>query len=190
MGALLGRLIWIAALGALLFAIPARAAPYDDALARFAADSFADTEAGIEGVAASGNPLAVQVIEALQDARLAFDPQTRKVYIKDGSRLIDAATGQPVTEPAELTTVRINNRLRRAIEAALGGLTLLAPDPAKRLDAARAVLKSRDVAALPTLETAIGKETNPRVKAALTEARAAVVLYSADAKEADKLDAI
>src|SRR5262249_42638027 len=80
--------------------------------------------------------------------------------------------------------------LRRAIEAALGGLTLLAPDPGKRMEAARAVLKSRDAAALPTLETAIGKETNPRVKAALTEARAAVVLYSADAKEADKLDAI
>jgi urea transport system permease protein len=190
MGALFGRLIFIAALGALLFAAPARAAPYDDALARFAADSFADTEAGIEGVAASGNPLAVPVIEALQNARLAFDPQTRKVYIRGGQRLIDAANGQPAAEPAELKTVRINNRLRRAIEAALGGLTLLAADPAKRMEAARAVLKSRDAATLPTLETAIGKEANPRVKHALTEARAAVVLYSADAKEADKLDAI
>src|SRR5262245_22085285 len=99
MGALFGRLILIAALGALLFAIPARAAPYDDALARFTADSFSDTEAGIEGVAASGNPLAVQVIEALQNAQLAYDPQTKKVYIREGQRLIDAATGQPATAP-------------------------------------------------------------------------------------------
>ena len=190
MGASFGRLLFIVAFGALLLAIPARAAPYDEALARFAADSFSDTEAGIEGVAASGNPLAVQVIEALQDARLAYDPQTRKVYIRDGRQLLDAATGQPATEPTDLTTVRINNRLRRVIEAALGGLTLLAPDPAKRFEAARAVLKSRDASALPVLEAAIANETNAKVKRALAQARAAVLLYSGEAKEADKLDAV
>ena len=50
--------------------------------------------------------------------------------------------------PSDLKQVRINNRLRRAIEAAIGGLTLLSPDPKKRLEAAQAVFKSRD-AALP-----------------------------------------
>ncbi len=39
---------------------------------------------------------------------------------------------------------------------------------------------------MPRLE----KETDPRIKQALTEARAAVILFSDDASEADKLDAV
>ena len=38
--------------------------------------------------------------------------------------------------PDGASEVRLNNRLRRTVEAALGGLTLLSPDPAKRLAAA------------------------------------------------------
>ena len=86
--------------------------------------------------------------------------------------------------------VRLNNRVRRTVEAALGGLTLLAPDPAKRLEAAQAVFKSRDPAALPALDAALAKETDAKVKQALLAARASVILTMADAKEADKLDAI
>ena len=86
--------------------------------------------------------------------------------------------------------MRVNNRLRRAIEAALGSLTLLSPDPAKRFEAAKAVFKSKDASMLATLEAAIGKETDARVKKALEEARAAIVLGKPDAKEADRLAAI
>ena len=77
--------------------------------------------------------------------------------------------------------MRLNNRLRRSVEAALGGLTLLAADPAKRYEAAQAVFKSRDASALPTLDAALAKETDSRVKRALNEARAAVILFQADA---------
>jgi urea transport system permease protein len=66
----------------------------------------------------------------------------------------------------------------------------MAPDPGKRLEAARAVFKSRDANALPALDQAIAKETDPRVKQALIEARAAVVLYLDSASEADKIAAI
>src|SRR5262249_3098247 len=83
-----------------------------------------------------------------------------------------------------------NNRLRGIVQAALGSLTLMAADPAKRLEAAQAVFKSRDANALPALDQAIAKETDARVKRALIEARAAVILYLESASEADKLDAI
>src|SRR5262245_51021585 len=74
---------------------------YDEALARFAGDSFSDTEAGITGVAASGNPLAARIIEALQDGRLLFNADEKKVYVREASgRHIDAATGQAVTGAA------------------------------------------------------------------------------------------
>jgi urea transport system permease protein len=170
----------------------ARAQDYDAALAGFAKDSFGDTETAINAVAASGNPLAAPVIEALQDGRLLFDPDDKKIYIRQKTGpMLDAATGQPVASaPAGLKPVRLNNRMRRAIDAALGGLTLLAPEAGKRFDAAQAVFKSRDAALLKTLDAAIAKETDTRVRRALTEARAAVVLYSADASEADKLAAV
>ena len=46
---------------------------------------------------------------------------------------MDAATGAAVAAiPDGAGAVRLNNRLRRTVEAALGGLTLLSPDPAKR----------------------------------------------------------
>jgi urea transport system permease protein len=184
----------VCALG-VLAALPmgARAGPYEDALGRFANDSFDETIEGINAVAASGNPLAAQVIGALQEGRLLFSAESKRVFIRERSdRLIDAATGEPMvgSAPADLAPVRLNNRLRRIVEAALGGLTLMAPDPGKRLEAAQAVLKSKDANALPALDQAIAKETDARVKRALVDARAAVVLYRDDASEEDKIDAI
>src|SRR5437588_11481357 len=170
-----------------------RAQDFDAAIAGFAADSYSDTEKAIEATAASGNPRAAVVISALQDGRLLFSPGTRKVFIKtESAALLDAASGVPAAgeNAADLKPVRINNRLRRAIEAALGGLTLLAPDPAKRFEAAQAVFRSRDAAALPTLESAIAKETEPGVKRALMEARAAVILHMSTAQAADQTEAV
>ena len=76
----------------------ARAGPYEDALLRFTADSFGETIEGINGVVASGNPLAATVVGALQEGRLLFSAQSKRVFIKDPSdRLIDAATGQQIS---------------------------------------------------------------------------------------------
>ena len=185
----------VCALGVLAAVMTAaRAGSYEDGLLRFTADSFDDTIEGINAVATSGNPLAASVIGALQEGRLLFSADSKRVFIREApsDRLIDAATGEPVagSTPSDLAPVRLNNRLRRIVEAALGGLTLMAPDPGKRFEAAQAVLKSKDANALPALEQAIAKESDAQVKQALTEARAAVVLYLDNAPDADKIDAI
>jgi urea transport system permease protein len=185
----------VCALGVLAAVMTAaRAGSYEDGLLRFTADSFDDTIEGINAVATSGNPLAASVIGALQEGRLLFSADSKRVFIREtpSDRLIDAATGEPVagSTPSDLAPVRLNNRLRRIIEAALGGLTLMAPDPGKRFEAAQAVLKSKDANALPALEQAIAKESDAQLKQALTEARAAVVLYLDNAPDADKIDAI
>ena len=189
----------VLAIGVLVFGLlaaltaGAQAGPYEDALARFSADSFDETIEGINGVVTSGNALAAPVITALQDGRLLFSAESKRIFIRDRSdQLIDAATGEPIagSPPADLSPVRLNNRLRRIVEAALGGLTLMAPDPGKRLEAAQAVLRSKDANALPALDQAIAKETDARVKQALIEARAAVVLYLDTASDADKIEAI
>src|SRR5262252_6310708 len=187
---------WLAALLAIALAFaaaPLRAAGLEEALAHFATDDYGEIEEGITAVAASGDPRAASIIEALQDGRLLYSAERKKVYYRDVSgTLFDAVTAAAITggEPADIDTVEINNRLRRAIDAALGGLTLMSPDRAKRYDAAQAVFKSHEANVLPAIEAAIGKETDAGIKRTLNEARAAIILNSEDASEADKLAAV
>jgi urea transport system permease protein len=175
---------------------PAKEAPaltgLAGALAHFLEDDYAETDAGITEVAASGDPRAAAIIEALQDGRLSYSSEQKKVFFKDSAgKLFDALTGVAArAEPADLSDVQISNRVRRSIDAALGGLRLQARDPDRRFEAAQAVFKSREQSALAALDAALAKETDPRVKQALTEAHAAVVLYSDDASEVDKLSAV
>jgi urea transport system permease protein len=178
--------------GTLIAAPTTQAQDLESALAGFTTDSFSDTDTAVAAIAKSGNPLAIPLVEALQDGRLLFSAQQKRVYFRDkAGAVLDAATGKPASAaPGDLSPVRINNRVRRAIDAALGGLTLLSPDPARRLDAARAVFKSKDANALGALDTAIKQETNPTIRRALIEARAAVILFKPDASEADKIEAI
>jgi urea transport system permease protein len=174
------------------FALPALAGPFEDAVAKFANDEFSDTDEAVGAVAISGNPLAFPIISALQDGRLSADPETKKVFVTgtDG-KIIDAATGAAVASlPDGAAAVRLNNRLRRTVEAALGGLTLLSPDPAKRIAAAQSVFKTHDESMLPVVDGALARETNKAAKAAFTEARAAILLYKSDATDVEKLEAI
>ncbi len=173
-------------------ALPAFAGPFEDAVVKFANDDFSDTDEAIGVVAGSGNPLAFPIINALQDGRLMADPDTKKVYVTgtDG-KSIDAATGEPVASvPDGASAVRLNNRLRRSVDAALGGLTLMSPDIATRIQAAQSVFKSHEESALPAVESALAKETSRTAKIALGEARAAIHLYKSDASEVDKLEAV
>ena len=174
------------------FALPAFAGPFEDAVAKFATDDFSDTEEAIGVVAASGSPLAYPIISALQDERLMFDADSKKVYIKEtDGKAIDAATGAPVDAiPDGASEVRLNNRLRRTVEAALGGLTLLSPDVETRISAAKSVFKSHEESALPAVESALAKETDTTAKVALGEARAAILLFKSDANEVEKLKAV
>ncbi len=171
----------------------AHAASLDDAVAHFSADDFDETITGIGEVAASGSPRAAIILQALQDGQLMFSAEKKAVFIQDdASKLTDAVSGQPVSgdPPADLDNVRVNNRIRGALAAALGGLSLFSADPNKRLEAAQAVFKSREATILPTLESAIAKEQDPRIKRVLLQARAAIALNSPDTSEADRLAAI
>jgi urea transport system permease protein len=173
-------------------AVPALAGPFEDAVAKFANDEFSDTEEAVGVLATGGNPLAYTIISALQDGRLMADPDTKKVYVTqpDGKN-IDAATGAPVASvPDSAAAVRLNNRLRRTVEAALGALTLSSPDPDKRIAAAQSVFKTHDETMLPVIDGALKKETNKAARLAFTEARAAILLFKEDATDAEKLEAI
>ncbi|NVN87620.1 MAG: urea ABC transporter permease subunit UrtB [Rhodopseudomonas sp.] len=183
------------ALAGLLIAastLPSLAGPFEDAVGQFANDSFADTEAAVGALASGGNPLALAVISALQDGRLLADPATKQVFIKQADgKIVDANTGASVADvPAQLAAVRLNNRLRRVVDAAMGGLTLVSPDLAKRIQAAQSVFKTHDATMLPLVDGALKKETNAAAKLAFSEARAAILLFKPDASDVEKLEAI
>lgn len=184
--------LWRMVLAALFIGFlagPLYAGPLEDALAKLSADKFDQTEVGIADVVASGAPQSAAVIEAMGDNRLLFKPGAIAIKTKDG-QLIDAATMQPVADDFGYKPVRLNNRVRRALEAAVGATTLMSPDPAVRLSAAEAVFKSRDASALPALDAAFGKEQNAKIKKALAEARAAVILTKSDATDSEKVAAV
>ena len=188
------RIVALVFVVGLLFAgaTAAHAGAYEDALVGFTTDSFGDTADAIDALAVSGDPRTGPLLEALKDQRLLYSTEARRVFIKDPSdKLADAATGEPVaTPPSDIDNVRLNNRVRGMLDAALGSLTLMAKEPSRRFDAAQAVFKSRDSTALVNIDKALDKETDPRVKRALAEARAAIILYSGDSSAEDKIAAI
>ncbi len=181
------------ALCAMMFASLAMADALDDTLAKFTTDKFPDTQAAIGELIASGAPIAPKLFDALAEGRLLFDSDENKLYVSDGAdNLVDARTGEKanVDSPDDLKKVRVNNAVRAALETARGSMSLMVPDPKARIDAAETIFKSRDPASLPQLDAAIAAEKTARVKQALAEARAAIIVMQSDAPEADRLAAV
>ena len=169
-----------------------RADPGDDALSHIATDKFGPIEAAVGEIAASGLPTAPALLEALGTSRLLYDAD-RNVYYQDAAgTLLLARTGAKAedVDATALKKVRLNNAIRAALAAAQGSMTLLSPDPAKRLKAAESVFKSRDVAMLGVIDTALARETDPKAKKAFTEARAALLLGLPETAEAEQLRAV
>ena len=152
--------------------------------------SYDDLRHGVEELATSGDPTVATALDALTAGRLLVDTN-KGVFIRAANGAItDAITGQPASvDAAALRPIRLNNAVRRAIEAALGNLRLFSPDAAIRKDAAEAVFKARDAAALPALDRAIASEKDSSIRLVMQQARAAAIL-AGNAPEADRLAAV
>jgi len=162
----------------------------DEAFTRLGADSYSDTSRAIEILVTTAHPNAALIVEALGEGRLLAGPGGVVVKTTAGG-FVDARTGQALpAAPDGLSPVRQNNSVRRAVQAALGGLGLLNPDPGKRVAAAEAVFKSRDANLLPIVEAAIGKEKDPKALAALRQAQAAIIITKPDAQSLDRIAAV
>ena len=170
----------------------ARAAERAQLFASFATENFNEIDNAVSALAASGDEKAQTLLSALADRRLFYSPADKHIVLKDESgKSLDALTGAALAAfPGGLKPVRINNRVRATIDAALGSLTLMAADPAKRREAAETEFKSRNATSLGAIETALAKEADPTVKRAMQEARAALVIGKADATQDERLDAV
>ena len=146
-----------------------------------------DTKAAaVESLAAGGHERALPILEAYLDGRLFQVKADDRLVIGEeegrGYRIFDAVTGEAAGElgKRKLRKVRINNRLRQVVKAALGGLTLGSADPAARMRAADAVFRSAPAEMIAPLEAALAKEQDARVAERITRALAATRLVNAE----------
>jgi urea transport system permease protein len=175
---------------ALFFLLAPIAGYADDATDALAGQNFDDIRRGVEALGVSGNPRAPAILGAMQDGRL-FVHADKALLIRtlDGAWL-DARTGATASDVGSVRPVRVNNAVRRSVNAALGALRLFDADATTRATAAEAVFKSRDPAGLPALTRAIAAEKDTGVKRTMEQARAAALLAAGDAPEADRLAAV
>ena len=179
----------VALLAALLLMLSlgnaARAADIEDAVNALASASFDDTITAVERLAATGDPRAVPVLEALIERNLYRLVETGRVVIAEqrGNVLVvkDPLTLEAIGDLGirDAERLRVNNKLRNAIRAALGSLTLLSPDPGVRRAAADAIFKSRTAENAAMLEHALEREDVAAVRKRLEVALAAVRLVHA-----------
>jgi urea transport system permease protein len=162
-----------------------------DAYALLATPGFDNLREGVEVLARSGDPRALPIISALNDGEL-YVGGDRMLLIWTAVGFVDARTGAPAARVSadSVKKLRLNNRVREAIDDALGTLRLFAADPAQRRAAAEAVFHAHDPQALPALQRAIAAENDVDVRRVMIEARAAALLSATGASTSDRLAAI
>jgi urea transport system permease protein len=161
----------------------ARAEDFATLVGDLGSGSFAEKEKAITALGALGDPRAVPVFQALSDGRLLKSADGRVVIsVTEGgtTRPRDAATGEEIAgaDPDSFDRIIVNNRLRGAIEGALGALTLFSTDPGARLAAAQDALRHPSAAVATLLEKAIAAEQDPEIRAAMQQSLAAARLMS------------
>ena len=138
----------------------------------------------VQSLAKTGDPKVVPALQAFSDGDLYVRKSDNQVFIAKSSGdmmdLVDPVTGQAVGQEAKdnLGKIKINNNLRRAVRAALGGLTLMSPDRATRLEAAQSILKAPSADSLEAVETALQGEKDTEIRGVLERARAVAILGS------------
>lgn len=153
-------------------------------------------EAAVADIAASGSPVALEVLRALQDGRL-YRRQADGVMliavpvggVQFYSDPLAGTLGEPLAD-AEVSLVRVSNRIRRALSAVIASLSLDSEDPDVRFAAARQFIDSPDSALLTAIETALVDEADGRVRTALEVARAAAIASDPGQSEEVRREAV
>ena len=165
------------------------------AVEALAEGSFSDKIKAVEALAATGDPRVVPALEAMLNRQLYVRKSDNKVFIGEpqGKAIIlkDPLTLAELEQVGkrDVKKVRVNNRLRGTIRAAMGGLTLLSPDEDVRAAAAEAVFKAPSPAARPLLLQAIARESDDGIREKLELAKAAIDLTSSS-EQAPRLEAL
>lgn len=138
--------------------------------------------AALNTIAASADPEALPILEALRDDTL-MSLDDKRAIIYDGETATDAVTGEKLDPvPDTLEDVIINNRVTKTLDAAIAALNLGNPDRAARLEAVQTLTETANPAILPLLDKAVTTEKDPEIAGLLRLTQAAAQLQHADTK--------
>ena len=152
--------------------------------------SFSKLITAVNALAATGEDGVTELLEAYLARKLYLQKSVKRVVYAeqegDDFRILDPLTRKPLgtVKSDDLSRLRLNNRVRRTLQAALGGLTLKSKDPAKRIKAADAVFKAPKAEQLPILQKALDGEKDKSVRPALQRALAAARLAHGETSNA------
>jgi len=166
----------------------AGAATLEELVGALGSDDFGAKLAAVQQLGRLGDPRATVPLKALGEGALYTDDAHRLVIAApagDGFAIFDPLTRAPRGKAARdgLDKVRVNNRLRAAVEAALGALTLSSGQAEDRLAAAQEALKQAPGDGGAALARALAAEQDPAVRRALALALAVARLGSGEEAE-------
>ncbi|HEX6141824.1 MAG TPA: urea ABC transporter permease subunit UrtB [Geminicoccaceae bacterium] len=159
---------------------------FEEAVRALALGSYGDKAEAVDALAALGDDRGVPVLQAMADGRLFVREADGAIVVGERQgrdyRLTGALDGADVGTAAsrDFDKVKVNNRVRGTIEAALGRLQLQNLDPARRIAAIDAILGDRTAASAEMLREALAAEEDPGVRSALAFGTAAMDLAGDD----------
>ncbi len=146
---------------------------FADGAAALKAKGFRAKAAAITALAQLGDARAIPLFEAMGAGRLYLRKSDQSLVVVEkagsGFKLTNAVTGHAlgVAGRSEVKKIRVNNRIRRAIKAALSRLELLSPSRDRRLAAAQAAIGYSSSERTVLLGKALEQENDGEVRAAL-----------------------
>ena len=167
----------------LMISPPAVAQADLPALIQKLADKSRSTQSeAIDALTATGDVAVIAPLEALLNGNLYSRKSDGTIWITsetatgfDLKHPLTGASGGSVT-PEEMTKANITNSIRTRLRGALGGMTLLGPDPILRKRAADDIFKNAAPESIPLLETALAKESDAAVARRMQRALAGIHL--------------
>ena len=153
------------------------------AVRNLASDDSDEKIAAIQKLGQSGDPQALKILKAMGEESLfaGGEGAASKVFLREGDKAVDAATGEPLAaEPEGSDAVPINNRIRGELAGAMAALRLFDPDRKSRLAAVKELLAGAEESMAPMLAKARDKETDEQIKGLLVHAHAVATLNDPD----------
>jgi urea transport system permease protein len=152
--------------------------------------SFSTIVKTVNQLATTGEDRVTEILEAYLSRKLYLQKSTKRVVLArptgETFKISEPLSQKPLGSATsdDLKKLRLNNRVRRALHAALGGLTLQSKDPAKRIKAADAIFKAPRTEQLAILQKALDGEQDLAVKPAVQRALAAARLAHGETVQA------
>jgi urea transport system permease protein len=168
-----------------------RADEFSDTLPALAKGSYDDKIAAASALVATGDDRAGDVVKAFSAGNLYVRKSDGAIFLgRDGAPsgqalLTDPVSGQDLgaVPEADYEKIRVNNKVRRALDELAGGIALLGKDPAKRKAAATELFGTSDAGQAEGLRTALGKEKDKGVAAAMRRSLASIDIASPEAEK-------